>query len=108
MGESTWPAIPEIPVAFKPYEGGLKAIVNVDLGVLGVHNLDIQIEEAEIKKLESDPDFLKEMMEEGKAEIQHAFRKLIYKFAAVALVEEGVGYQPLINYYDMLTAYERD
>ena len=97
-----WPKIPEIPVFFKPYDGGFKAMVNVDLGALGVHNLDIQIDEAEVKKLESeDPEFLKEMMEEGTAEIQHAFRKLIYKFAAVALVEEGGGYAPLVNYYEM-------
>lgn len=99
--KSVCPKIPGIPVVFKPCDGGLVAEVDVDLGVLGIHGLEIRVDEKTLKEFDSDPAWQAEVKEEAKREIQYAFGELLLKYAAVVLVNRGEGLLPMANRYEV-------
>lgn len=89
-----WPEIPEIPVEFKPVDGGMVANVVVDLGFLG------EWEVGNVKSSEADfKEFTPEELEDIKEEIQFAFNRLMMRIAASALIKENKGCFPAIIWY---------
>lgn len=94
MSNLGWPEIPEIPVEFKSCDGNMVAHVVVDLGILGEWEVgDVRADEATFKE------FTPEEIEDVKAEIQHAFNRLLMRIAASALVKRGEGCFPVIGWY---------
>lgn len=97
--ESIWPKIPEIPVNFRSRVNGFNKLrgiiakVDIDLGILGVHSCDFQIDEP-------DPALESEMIEEAKIATQQSFGDILLKYAAVVLVNRREGLNPMAIRYE--------
>lgn len=93
MSNLGWPKIPEIPVEFKSCDGSMVAHIVVDLGILG------EWEIGNLRFDEDNPETEEEYKASAKAEVQHAFNRLILRIAASALVKRGEGCFPVIGWY---------
>lgn len=96
-----FPELPEIEVEFKPhvFDDGSRGLIAdppvvIDLGILG----EFEIGSILLTDMEDIP--LEEQKAEIRKEVQVAFQSLLFRFAAVALVERGDGLSPIASWYE--------
>lgn len=110
--ESHWvkfPELPEIEVEFKPhvFDDGSRGLqsdppIVISLGILGEFELGPIL----LTEMEDIP--LEEQKAEIRKEVRIAFQSLLFRFAAVALVERGEGLSPIASWYESASRDDAD